>query len=157
MAAPRKLPDDQTLKRLLRQGLTYKQIAEWTNKHLGTQANDRTVAVYVSRNRERLGADVRRPRYSEVLPWRVQERHSWHYAVKMLRLVAREKAGEQLSPENESRLEVWKEWLAGEGGVVDYIPDSAEGFYYVPRQEGDLEYIRPPQRGRATERRKVSA
>lgn len=146
MANPRKIPDDQDLVRLIREGMTYKQIAEeWCPANLGTHPVPGAIANYVSRHRERLGLEYGRPRYEEFIPWRVDGKHGTNKAVKMLRVAARLDAGEDVSPQELARFETWRGDLREHDLVVTYDgPDDRIGFKYSRRQPGDRELIRPP-------------
>lgn len=148
MPVPRKIPDDQDLVQLLRQGYTYQQIAEWCRVNLGTDPVAGAVANYVSRHRERLGVDLRRPRYAELIPWQVEDRHVTSKALKMLRVAARLEAGLPVDQKEEARFRVWQRDLEENGLVVTYLPGSPLGFYYDTRKPGDHELIRPPREER---------
>lgn len=71
-----------------------------------------------------------------LIPWQVQERHGVAYPLAMLRVEARRRAGEPLRPIDLQRVISWKLSLDDRGVVVDYDPDTAEGFHYVPRRIG---------------------
>lgn len=154
MAAPRKLPDDQQLLKLLREGKTYAEIVEWCHRNLGTYPTTGAVANWVTHNRDRYDLGYRRPRYADYIPWMVQGRHETNKAVRMLRIAARLEAGqtEGLDEKDLARFQSWREVLHEEDWVVGYDPSSEEGFFYYDREPGDLELIRPPK-GEATQRR----
>jgi hypothetical protein len=79
-----------------------------------------------------------RLRYDKVIPWSpMRVEHNAHYALTMLRLLARQRAGHNLSDDQEARLESWLAKLAEDKAVVTYRYESPDGFYYVPRKPGD--------------------
>lgn len=70
-------------------------------------------------------------RYGEEIPWRVRQEHQTHYAVRMLRLLGRRRAGIANSAESDKRLDSWLAQLAEAGAVVTYVEDTPEGFFYI--------------------------
>jgi len=80
-----------------------------------------------------------------LVPWHVEEVHRWAFGLAMQRMEARRRAGAALAPGDSVRLAGWRRELAGRGLVVHYDPDTAQGFFYVPRRPGiDLDLIREP-------------
>lgn len=138
-------PDTETLKRLYARGLSYEEIAEELYRLTGYETNARNLGVYISRNRERLGLPLRRPRYDELIPWQIHPRHVAHYDLRMLRLQGRLDRGWSIDPEWAEKLEQWKRRLAELDGVVAYYWHDPQGFYWVPRRDGDGQFIRPPE------------
>lgn len=145
MAQPRRRPDDQTLRAWLAEGITYKEMTERWFEKTGLEVSEGAISVYLARHRDRLGFPLRRPRYSDLIPWRVRDAHGRHEALRMLRLEARCRKGEKLPEADLKRLEDWKAFLKEDNLVVDYEPGYHYGFVYVPRQKGDRELIRPPK------------
>lgn len=117
-----------TLLRWREQGLTHQQMAERIEKETGYPVSRSTVSAMFSRYGE-----TTQPlhKYTEEVPWRVRQEHATHYAVRMLRLLGRKRAGEVLTPANEGRLNTWLRQLEDIGAVVVYVPDTDEGFFYV--------------------------
>lgn len=144
MAQPRRRPDDATLRAWLAEGITYKEMTERWLEKTGIEITEGAISVYLARHRDRLGFPLRRPRYAELIPWRVRDAHATHEAVRMLRLEARLRKGEKLPEYDRQRLEDWKKFLQEDKRVVHYDPDYRYGFVYVPRQKGDDDLIRPP-------------
>jgi hypothetical protein len=95
--------------------------------------------------RRRRGLDRRIVRDDELIPWFVKEEHRWAYPLAMLRAEARRRAGKDLTETDQNRLKNWMEMIKEEDAVVHYDPDTEEGFFYVPRQEGDDDLIHRPK------------
>ncbi|MDO5495450.1 MAG: hypothetical protein Q4G64_07040, partial [bacterium] len=84
----------------------------------------------------------RRP---ELIPWMVKEEHRLAYPVAMLRVEDRRRRGEIVRTTDLERLDAWKARLKDDGLVVHYDPDTAGGFWLVPKREGiDEDMIRVP-------------
>jgi hypothetical protein len=83
-----------------------------------------------------------RIRYDETIPWTpIKIKHNMHYALMMLRLLARRNAEKELMPEQELRLDSWLARLEENKAVVVYVPTSEAGFHYVERIESDGESL----------------
>lgn len=145
MSAPRKLPSDSTLAKWRAQGLTLKQIAEKSEAETGISVSVGAVASALSR-----AGYTARVRYDEHIPWNpIATRHNKHYALTMLRLLARRDNGQELTEDQESRLDSWLSRLEEEDAVVLYKYDSEDGFYYVKRKPSDGDgWIRHPKKPR---------
>ena len=145
MAAPRKLPSDSTLAKWRASGLTLKQIAEKSEAETGLPVSIGAVASALSR-----AGYTARVRYDDHIPWNpIKTSHNKHYALTMLRLLARRESGQELTEEQDSRLESWLTRLEEEDAVVLYKYDSEEGFYYVKRKPSDGDgWIRRPKKPR---------
>lgn len=145
MAAPRKLPSDSTLAKWRTQGLTLKQIAEKSEAETGLPVSIGSVASALSR-----AGITARVRYEDHIPWNpIATRHNKHYALTMLRLLARRESGRDISEDQEARLESWLTRLEEEDAVVTYKYESEDGFYYVKRKPSDGNgWIRPPRKTR---------
>ena len=85
------------------------------------------------------------PDADDVVPWTVAPQHRWAYPLSMLRVDARERAGDPLQPIERQRLASWLANLGDGDLVVSYDPDSAEGFGYSLRRPGiDTDLVRVP-------------
>jgi DNA-binding transcriptional MerR regulator len=146
MPARRVVPDKTTMRRLLEAGMTHKEIAEWVYEQTG----EPVARVSVTRAVERYGLQGEITRYDDLIPWRVRTEHAHDYAARMLRMEARRRRGKKLAPEWEAKLDSWLQQLEEKHAVVTYVPDSPNGFYYVPREEGDEDIIRKPEAEEAT-------
>lgn len=134
MAAPRLLPSDQQLARLIRQGLTHQEIVDWVEDNLGHRVSRSTVSVALSR----AGLSKEGMRYREELPWKVKAEHLTEYPARMLRLLGRRRADIEMTADEDSRLDAWLESLEEREIVVAYARER--GFLYVDSDEtGDGE------------------
>ncbi|MEV6638053.1 hypothetical protein AB0M54_45755 [Actinoplanes sp. NPDC051470] len=146
MPAIKKLPDTSVLAQLVNQGWTYAQIAERFD--VGEQA--------VYRQMQRAGLTKPRNDHSDVIPWRVAQRHQWATPMRYLRLWGRRKHNEAMTEAEARQLDGW---LAGmrEADVVvaydkDFPPNDASaqgGFYYSRRRptDGKDSLVRMPDDG----------
>jgi hypothetical protein len=134
MPAHRKLPSGYLLKRMADSGMTHQQIAD----EFGVGRS----AVSVAMHREGHTNPVR---YDDTLPWRVKVAHSGSIHQWMLRVAHRKQHGGKVSADEERRYESWLREMHEKDAVVAYFPNSELGFYWVPREPGDGELIRPPQ------------
>lgn len=134
------LPPPSELEVMRSRGMTHRQIAEEVTRRTGYEVTREAVSMALKR--AGLQGDVRR--YSDLIPWKVRDQHSRHYALQMLRAEARRRREGDLPEDLERRLESWKHKLADEGRVVLYDPDSPGGFYYVAREKRDKDIIRRP-------------
>ncbi|MEU0674456.1 hypothetical protein ABZ330_16450 [Streptomyces sp. NPDC006172] len=135
-----KIVNEQEVIRWFEEGRTY----QWMIEEYKRKYNIDTVASMWGNFRRRRGLDPRIVRDTELIPWDIAPEHRWKYPIAMLRLEARVKAGTKLTEDERGRLASWREMLAEENAVVHYDPETEDGFFYVPRQEGDHELIHPP-------------
>ena len=133
MAAPRKVPDKTTLARWKRQGLSQQEMADKVFEETGEHISRATIAGAMVR----YGLSEEKPRYNDVLPWRVRMEHISAYPARMLRLLGKRNNGVELNPQEERKLNSWIRKMQAENAVVAYDPDSAQGFFYVERDEHD--------------------
>lgn len=133
MAKPRIIPSDRELQRLVNKGFTHQEIADIISEESGTPIARSTVSAALSR-----AGMTERIRYDEIIPWSpIKVEHNYHYALTMLRLLARRNEGDELDDEKNARLDSWIEKLTNNNAVVVYVPDSAVGFHYVERKPSD--------------------
>ncbi|WP_438470804.1 hypothetical protein [Streptomyces asiaticus] len=143
-----KIQDEAEVIRWFEEGKTY----QWMVDEYWRKYGIKTVPSMWGNFRRRKGLERRIVRDDDLIPWEVREEHRWKYAVMMLRVVARQRAGHELTETDKVRLESWLAMLEEEDAVVHYDPDTEDGFFYVPRQEGDDDIIhRPPHK--TTQRR----
>lgn len=136
MPAKRFLPSDKELVKMART-MTHQQIADKIYKDTGFNVARSTVSAALSR-----AGETNRIRYDEVIPWApIKIDHNHHYALSMLRLMARREAGKELREGQGARLDSWVQRLRDEDAVVTYVYDSEDGFYYVRRKKSDGQFI----------------
>lgn len=129
------LPEKSQLERMLRSGMTHKEIAEAVTRETGHPVRRSTVSAAI----HRAGLSSPAKKYDEEIPWTVREEHLTHYAARMLRTLGRRRAGTQNSEEMDQRLDRWLKQLREAHAVVAYVPETAEGFFYVdgePNEKG---------------------
>lgn len=137
----KKIVDESEVVRWFEEGRTY----QWMIDEYKRKYNIDTVSSMWGNFRRRRGLDRRITRDDELIPWFVNLEHRWLYPLAMLRIEARRRDGKELPDSEKTRLKAWKEMLEEEGAVVHYDPDTEEGFFYVPRQEGDEDLIHNPK------------
>lgn len=108
-------------------GMTHKEIAETVSNATGHTVKRSTVSAAI----HRAGLASPAKKYTEEIPWVVKEEHQTHYAARMLRLLGRRRAGIRNSLEMDQRLESWLKQLRDAHAVVTYLPNTAEGFFYI--------------------------
>ncbi|WP_406192315.1 hypothetical protein OH733_05505 [Streptomyces griseus] len=136
----RKIQDETEVIRWFKEGRTY----AWMIKTYKEKYGIDTVPSMWGNFRRRRGLDRRIVRDDDLVPWFVKEEHRWAYPLRMLRIEARQRAEKELTESDIARLSSWKEMLEEENAVVHYDPDTEQGFFYVPRQEGDDDLIHEP-------------
>lgn len=141
----RKIQDEQEAIRLLESDMTYAEIINFYREKYGI---DTTLGLW-SRFRARRGIPRRITRDPKLIPWEVKLEHRHLYPIIQLRAEARRRAGNELSPEDNARLDRWLDRMKEDGTVLHYEPDTDDGWFYVPRREGvDLDIIREPEADR---------
>ncbi|WMI33352.1 immunity repressor [Streptomyces phage Provolone] len=140
----RKIVDEGEVVRWFEEGRTY----AWMIEEYRRKYNIETVPSMWGNFRRRRGLQRRITRNDELIPWQVKPEHRWLYPIAMLRAEARrrEKGDEALSELEKTRLPSWLKMLKDENAVVHYDPDTEEGFFYIPRQEGDDDLIHKPKK-----------
>ncbi|MFF3006365.1 hypothetical protein ACFVTF_26590 [Kitasatospora sp. NPDC057940] len=118
---------------------------EWmVQRYLEKYNIQTTISMWASfRHRNGLPRKISRDR--DLIPWEVLEEHRWGYPVVMLRFEGRRREGRELSEYDAGRLDSWKQMLENGNLVVHYVPDTDDGWFYVPRDEGDTDIIRVPR------------
>ncbi|MFF4528197.1 hypothetical protein ACFY1P_02895 [Streptomyces sp. NPDC001407] len=138
----KKIVDEDEVLRWFREGKTY----DWMIQEYKTKYNTETTRAMWSTFRSRKKLPRRNVRNTDLIPWMVKEEHRYAYPVMMLRAEGRRLAGEELTATDKKRLASWKAELEAEKLVVHYDPDTADGWFLIPRAEGDHELIHPPQK-----------
>lgn len=136
MPAPRKLPDNTTLRQLRAQGWKLSQISQ---KYGVTDA-----AVWKAL--ERAGFTENKETYQDIVPWDIDPRHRSTAIAQRFRSLMRIKKGIPLNPTEQHLLDTWLKVMKENNVVLDYHPDAPAndasrlgGFFYVPRlpEDGD--------------------
>lgn len=138
----KKIVDEAEVIRWFEEGKTYQWMIDEYKRKYGID----TVSSMWGNFRRRRGLDRRITRDDDLIPWFVKPEHRWLYPLAMLRIEARRRDDKKLPELEETRLKAWKEMLEQEQAVVHYDPDTEEGFFYVPRQEGDDDLIHQPKK-----------
>jgi len=126
-------PSKVELERYLEQGLTHEQIVEEHYRKTGERVARSSISVAISR----YGLSETRHRYTDTIPWRLSGKDLRAYPIRMLRLLGRRRAGEQLTPDEDRRLQSWLAILDRENAVVAWGPDSTPSVFYTDREPQD--------------------
>lgn len=134
--------DKATVQKYVDAGLTQTEMVERWFEDFGEKKSRTAFAMATSR----YGIDpVRpRPRYDELLPWRVARQHLMAHEPRMLRLLARRRRGLTVSADESGMLAKWLRELQLVDAVVAYDGETAQGWFLVPRMESDEDFIRQP-------------
>lgn len=142
MPAVSKIQDEGEVLRWFEEGRTYRWMVEQYMEKYGIETSLSMWANY----RRRHGLDRRITWDDKLIPWIIKPEHRYLYPILMLRKEARRRAGMPLSAVDEAKLDRWLQTLKDEDAVVHYDPETAEGWFYVPRRpEVDLDLIREPK------------
>lgn len=133
MARPQILPNADKLLQMVQARMTHAEIADAVSKDTGYPVSRAAVSVALSR----AGLTEEKRRYAEEIPWRLHGKDLKHYAIRMLRLLGKRRAGEELTPDENVRLTNWMDKLAEADAVVAYCADSVPRIIYVPREDAD--------------------
>jgi hypothetical protein len=141
--AVQRVPGKTQLKSYLAKGLTQGQIAERWEEDSGTRVSRSAIGMAI----ERFGLKSAkpRPRYEDLLPWTVRQEHQMAYDARMLRLEGRRREGLEISDHWLRALTAWMRLLREQKAVVTYDPDTADGFFWTPREETDDDIVRRPE------------
>lgn len=137
-----KIQDEREVCRWFEEGRTYAWMVEEYERRYDLQVG----ASMFGNFRRRRGIARRIARDDDLIPWLVKREHRWAYPVQMLRALARQREGRPLRDVEARKLTSWLDTRRRERTVVDYAPDSEEGFRYVPRLPSDEDVIRRPDR-----------
>lgn len=137
------VPNATWLRHHVERGLTQKQMVELWEKESGIRVTRSAIAMAMQR--AEIGSAKPRPRYEDMLPWRVTKEHRMATDARLLRMEARRRRGEKLSHRDLTWLTHWREELEAQNAVITYDPATEQGFWWVPKQEGDDDLIRRPK------------
>lgn len=136
-----KIQDEQEILRWFEEGKTYREMCDiYRDKyHL------EVVPSLFGNFRRRRGLARRIARNDDLIPWRVAERHQFAYPLAMLRVESRLREGLPLRQTDDERVTSWKAMLEEGNLVVHYDPETADGFFYIPREPGDEDLVHMPK------------
>lgn len=137
------VPDPKQMEAYLNRGLTQAQIVEEYENDTGIRCSRSAIAMAM--DRYGLKGKRVRPRYMDMLPWRVAHEHRMHNDARMLRLEAKRRRGEALKTAELRWLTAWLDELDRKNVVIDYNPRSKRGFWWLPRTDEDTDIIRRPK------------
>lgn len=139
MPAVKYVPDSATLA-TWSLTMTHQQIADKICKETGYKVARSTVSAALSRS-----GKTNPVRYTDTIPWKpIAQHHNHHYALTMLRLLARTQEKQDLTPQQTARLDSWLKRMHDNNCVLAYVYDSEDGFYYVRRKASDGDSITRP-------------
>lgn len=146
-----KIQDEQEVLRWFAEGRTY----EWMTQQYLTKYNIQTGPSLWGNFRARRGLARRIIRDEDLIPWAIKEEHRYRHAVMMLRLEARARAGLEIPAVHAARHRNFISRLRDKNLVIDYQPDTAEGFVEVTARPGE-DLVREPAKASARGRHAVS-
>lgn len=155
----RKLPDIEVLRRMrYEEGMLLKDIAAEYN--VTPNAVRKALATSEIENREDLVS------YRKVVPWQVDQRYFDTSIMQMIRILARQYSGVQLTEDETQRIKDWFNLMAENHVVLDYNPEAGPnhaspklgGFFYRTRvPEDQTNFWRDPKVNMMLHRRKLAA
>jgi hypothetical protein len=140
VAAEAKIQDHTEVDRWIREGLTYKQMAE-IYRERGIEIGQGAFAMYALRSAKH---EARLPRHRDLIPWALEKQHRHKMDVQMLRAESRRRRGEDLPAVTARKLGAWTRRLQDENAVIHYDPGTEQGFFWIPREPQDDDIIRRP-------------
>lgn len=139
-----KIVDEQEVLRWFRDGWTAPEMIDYYRRVYNIETSPSMWGNF----RKRHALPAKNVRDTTLIPWQVEERHRFKYPLELLRLEAQVRAGRVLSGEDAARHDSFLKRLQEKKEVVEYRPDTDEGFHYVPRQAQDTDIIRRPRQAR---------
>jgi hypothetical protein len=133
MAPQKYTPDKPTFEQWLAEGLTHQQMADRVFELTGHRVTRAAITVALSG----YGLTSPKPRYKELIPWRVATEHSKSYPVRMLRYLGRRNMGLPLTDKESALLDAWLRELQSQNLIVAYDSDDDQGFHYIEEQFRD--------------------
>ena len=102
------------------------------------------------------GWERRQRTRDDLIPWEINDEHRWHRHFGMLKLeIQSRRHGLGTLRESDVRdLLAFREQLKAENAVVQYNSHTEEGFSFVPREPGDLDFVRMPDQAAWFSRRR---
>jgi hypothetical protein len=137
----RKLPDLDELLKHVEDGMS--------NTDIGRLYGTTAEAVRQSLIRGGVRRTPTRPSHAYYLPWRIRADHVGDVLARRLRAYSKRQQGRTLTATEDRLLDEWMKWMDGGNayGVplsVHYDRTDDHGFFLMPRQDGDRDFISPP-------------
>lgn len=141
MPSPKRLPPVEVLIELAQQGLT--------NQEIGDKYGVSGEAVRQALAKAGYRRTTTRPSHARYLPWKIRGDHIGDVLARRLRAYSKRQQGKQLSDTESRLLDDWLKYMDGANPFglplsVHYDRQDDEGFWLMPRQPGDRDYISPP-------------
>ena len=130
-----KVPNKTQMRLYLERRLTQLQIVHQWEQDSGIRVSRSAIAMAIKRYD--LKSAKPRPRWDDLLPWRVVDAHRMKHDARMLRVEARKRRGLPISSEEASMHAIWRKRLKDQNAVISYAADTRKGFWWVTREESD--------------------
>lgn len=143
MARPPKIHSVDEVRRWYEEGYTYKEMSKMHLEKYDIEVHPTSFSSL----RRREGWDGRLLKDHPLIPWKVKEEHQKNYLLNQLRREAKRRMGVQSSQSHSlESIKAWADSLREQHAVVDYRPDTEEGFFLVYARDGiDNDLIREPE------------
>lgn len=136
------VPDPTQMRRYLEAGLSQSQIVEKYEEETGIRCSRSAIGMAI--RRYDLDSAHPRARFKDLLPWALPLKHQMAWEARMLRLEGRRRHGLPMTDRETKNLTTWLTHLKENNAVVAYNPKSEQGFFLVPKREGeDLIRVEP--------------
>lgn len=142
MAPKGKIVDRGEVKRWYEEGRTYR----WMVQEYARKYNVQITVAAFSELRRQEGWTKRYVHNEDLIPWKVEERHRYKGPAAQLRSLANRRAGVEMDDRRNRQLDAFLAELEELNAVVHYDPETEDGFFYVPREEGDTDVVRRPRK-----------
>lgn len=145
MARPPKIQSVDEMKRWYEEGFTYAEMAEMHLEKYHIEIHPTSISSL----RRREGWEGRLLKNHPLIPWAVKPEHQKNYLLNQLRREAKRRMGVQSSQSHTMEsIKAWADSLTSNNAVVDYRPETEEGFFLTYARPGiDLDLIREPDAG----------
>jgi hypothetical protein len=142
VARPPKIQSVAEMKQWYEAGYTYAEMAEMHKRKYHIEIHPTSISSL----RRRQGWDGRLLKNHPLIPWTIRPEHQKSYLLNQLRREAKRRMGIQSSQSHSlESIRAWAESLRAHNAVVDYRPNTEEGFFLVYARDGiDIDLIREP-------------
>lgn len=143
MVARTKIESVDEVRRWYEEGLTYRQMADRHLEKYGVQVSPSGFSSV----RRKMGWESRLAGESPLMPWHIKKEHQSTYIYLMLRREIRRREGlPWMSKDPTANLDAWIDGIKSNGAVIDYRPDTKNGFFLTYARPGiDNDLIREPE------------